>query len=81
MNQPPSPPLERFGIVMHTNNNFVEYPVDENYTWIKHTLTLWVDVGHPLWQAHTYTAWMFRDGPDEFGPVTGFDVPFDGVED
>ena len=26
-------------------------------------------------------AWMFRDRIDEFGPVRGFDVPFDSFSD
>ena len=35
----------------------------------------------PPWQTHTYTVWTFRDGVDEFGPVRGFDVPFNEVGD
>ncbi|XP_056162435.1 uncharacterized protein LOC130136254 [Syzygium oleosum] len=50
-------------------------------TWVKHTSVVWVDIELPLWQAYTYTAWMFKDGIDEFGPVRGFNVPFDGVGD
>ena len=53
----------------------------DNYTWIRHNLVVWVDVGLQFWQAHTYSVWMFRDGEDEFGPIRGFDVPFDGVGD
>ena len=80
MNSLPSPP-KSFGIVMHTDHNKVEYPIDENRTLIKHTLIVWVDIGLPPWQVHIYTAWIFKDGMDEFGPVRGFDVPFDGVGD
>ncbi|XP_056158562.1 uncharacterized protein LOC130134844 [Syzygium oleosum] len=59
----------------------VEFPIDEQYTWIKHTSEIQVDVGVPEWQTHTYTAWTFRDGAKEFGPARGFDAPYNAFGD
>ena len=52
----------------------------DGVTWIRHTMTVLIEVGLPLWEANVYTAWYFRDvDEDEFGPVRGFNVPFDLV--
>ena len=80
MNLLPPPPW-CFGIPMHTKHLVVDYPINDNMTWIKHTTVVWVDIGQPLWQGHIYTAWCFQDNMDEFGLVRGFDVSFDGVGD
>ena len=59
-----------------------EFPMGDGMTWIKHTMTVFVEVGLPLWETHMYTAWYFWDiAGDEFGLVRGFDVPFDLVGD
>ena len=78
----PPPPPERFGVPVHTELEVAEFPMGDNFTWIKHTSTVFVDVGLPLFEENRYTAWFFRDDAgDEFGPVRGFDVPFDLVGD
>ena len=77
----PLPLPEHFGIVMHTDHDVMEYPMGDNFTSVKYMTVVWIDIRLPYWQAHTYTTWMFRDRIDEFGPVQGFDIPFDGVRD
>ena len=81
MNPSPPPPV-RFGVPMHSEYEVVEFPMVDGMTWIRHTTIVFVEVGLPLWETNVYTAWYFRNADgDEFGPVRGFEVPFDLVED
>ena len=67
---------------MYTEYSTAEFPIDDGMTWIKHTTTVFVEIRLPLWKTHVYTSWYFRDAVgDEFGPVRGFDIPFDLIGD